>query len=168
MYYSCLSCFLAVVFLVSMIYTNIQCKKHSIIQEFENTLSSSEKQKYDFIVKERLSIYNRGFLIGIISTLILIWGSTLFTRSGIVCDKTICSFIHKLTKMNKLCVGVVTTFMVTYSYYLLSKKSDYIVLHLDDKKKREKWLDVYKYMQRQNHLGFLYGLIGSAFLSIMF
>ena len=168
MYSSCISCLLAFGFLISMIYTNLQCNKHTIIQEFENTLSTTEKQKYDAIVNERLSIYNRGFLIGIISSLILVWGSILFTSSGIVCNKTICAFIHNLTKMNKLCVGVVTTFSVTYSYYLLHKKSDYIVLHLQDKKKREKWLDVYRYMQRQNHFGFLYGLIGTAFLSIVF
>jgi uncharacterized membrane protein YfcA len=161
---TCLSCILACVFLFYMMYTTFQTRKNEIMTQFETILSKSEKHIYYKIVQERSTIYNQGFAIGLVSSLILLWGSSLGVRYGMKSFQ----IINNLNKANKLCTGVVVTFLVTYGYYLLSKKSDYMILHLNEKEKREKWLEVYKYMQRQHHLGFLYGLIGVGFLSIMF
>lgn len=164
MWSTCLSCMIACVFLFYMVYTTFQTRKNDIMTDFESILSKSEKQIYSKIIQERSSIYNKGFAIGLVLSLFLLWGSSF----GFTCGMKACQIVHQLNKANKLCTGVVVTFCVTYSYYLLTKKSDYMIVHLNEKEKREKWLEVYKYMQRQHHLGFLYGLIGVGFLSIMF
>lgn len=167
MFYSCICCFIASVFITYMIYTNIQTQKHKLIVDFQESLSNTENEKYKKIVQERQTIYVRGFFLGIASTIILLWGSIFFSEY-ISCGKSICIFLKRMAKANKLCVGIVLTFMITYGHYMISPKSDYMILHLDDKEKRQKWLDVYKYMQSQHHYGFVYGLIGAAFLSIVF
>jgi hypothetical protein len=167
MIYSCICCFTACIFITYMIYTNIKTQKHQLIVDFQKSLSNTENNIYKKIVQERKTIYVRGFLLGIASTIILLWGSILFTKY-VSCGKSICLFLRQMAKANKLCLGIVVTFVVTYGYYMLSPKSDYMILHLNDKEKRQKWLEVYKYMQSQHHYGFVYGLLGAAFLSIMF
>lgn len=167
MFYSCIYCFIAVVFITYMIYTNIQTQKHPFIVDFQESLSKNEFEIYRKIVQERQTIYVRGFILGIIITILLIWGSMLFSEY-VYCGKSLCVFLKNLARANKFCMGIVVTFIVTYGYYLLSPKSDYMILHLDNKEKREKWLNVYKYMQSQHHYGFVYGLIGAAFISIVF
>lgn len=166
MWSTCISCIVASVFLFYMVYTTYQTQQYKLVHDFVSILTKSEKEIYSKIVQERSTIYNQGFLLGLVLSLLILWGSSI----GYTCinNAYFCKFIHKLHKTNKLCTGVIVTFLVTYSYYLLNKKSDYMILHLNEKEKREKWLDVYKYMQRQHHIGFLYGLVGVGFLSIMF
>ncbi len=59
----------------------------------------------------------------------------------------------------RVCTATSITFLITYFYYLFKPKSDYMVLHMNDPRLREKWLKVYKHMQFNNHMGFFLGIV---------
>ena len=58
-----------------------------------------------------------------------------------------------------LCTIVAITFVVSYFYYILHPKSDWMVKHLHSKDQRDAWLQVYRHMQVQCHVGFVLGII---------
>ena len=56
------------------------------------------------------------------------------------------------------------SYSVNYFFYILHPKTDYMVLHLNTEKERKAWLDIYKTMQFNYHLGFALGLVGMMFV----
>lgn len=138
----CFACGISFIFLFSMIYLTLM-KNRELLKEFADHLKVDPKliKIYEDIVSERRTIYYQGFLIGLVLSVI-----TLFA-------------FPKMTTIYRVCVSGAITLVVTYFYYILSPKSDYMVLHMEDKEIRAKWLEVYKHMQYHNHLGFLLGII---------
>lgn len=145
--------------------------KNKVTEDFVKSLGPHEIKRYETIRGERQRIYFTGFSLGIILSL----GSLLLlpllrgNRNGNVIMKFISKLGFKMRNMNsiaKMCFTTSITFITTYYYYILSKKSDYMILHLEEKSKRKEWLKVYKAMQRNCHTGFALGMIGVAFLSV--
>jgi hypothetical protein len=66
--------------------------------------------------------------------------------------------------MGIVCMVGGITLLTNYLYYMLSPKSDYMVLHLDDQRQRVAWLDIYRGMQVKYHVGLALG-IGAAMLA---
>ena len=64
-----------------------------------------------------------------------------------------------LNKLTMLCSVIAITFVVSYFYYILHPKSDWMVKHLQTKTQREAWLTVYRHMQVLCHMGFGLGLV---------
>ena len=149
----CLACGISFIFLFSMIYLTLM-KNRDLLKDFSDALIQTEQpelvQRYESIVSERRTIYYQGFLLGLVLSLI-----TLFV-------------FPKMSTTYRVCVSTAITLVVTYFYYILWPKSDYMVLHMEDKVIREKWLEVYKHMQFHNHLGFLMGLIFTVMFSAGF
>jgi hypothetical protein len=133
------SCAVYFVFLAGMFYTNTTMDKGKYMKEFNDLLTEKQKKKYNSIKLERLEIYIKGYMYGLLISLYL------------------------MTKINDMTLRICTigavTMLTNYFYYMLSKKSDYMILHLDDKEKREKWLAIYKHMQRRYHMGLLFGVL---------
>ena len=75
---------------------------------------------------------------------------------------------EKLTKMSMICTTASTVFIVQYLYYILSPKSDWILLHLNTQEQKERWLDIYRTMQYNCHLSVALGIIAAAALSNSF
>ena len=67
--------------------------------------------------------------------------------------------------LNKICFIGGITLLVNYFYYMLSPKTDYMILHLNEENQREKWLNIHKTMQFKYHIGLLLGIIASMVLA---
>ena len=129
--------------------------KNKNIQLFRNTLSKQQKIIYEKIIQERRTIYYQGFLAGLGITLLYLVFMSSYYKTNIMMWKN-------------ACIAVVISGFTTYFYYMLSPKSDYMILHLTDNKQREEWFEVYKFMQYNYHLSFIYGLGGVLFLSLLY
>ena len=55
-------------------------------------------------------------------------------------------------------------FVTQYLVYSLHPKSNWMLLHLKDKKQRKMWLDNYRTMKMKWHFGLLFGIIGYGFM----
>jgi hypothetical protein len=58
--------------------------------------------------------------------------------------------------------------MTNYFYYILSPKSDWMILHIEGDKQKKAWLSVYRIMQYNYHFGALLGLVGAFFIANTF
>ncbi len=140
------SCAIYFIFLMGMIYIMTSVDKSELMKDFNSVLSNEQKIKYSKIRKERFTIYIKGYILGLILSLF---------------------FIIKIeNSINRICIVGAVTMVTNYFYYILHKKSDYIILHLETEEKREKWLKIYKYMQSRYHIGLLFGLLSVISLGI--
>lgn len=58
-----------------------------------------------------------------------------------------------------LCMVAAVSFSVNYFYYILSPKSDWMVLHLKSGEETQAWLKVYRTMQVNYHIGLVLGIL---------
>lgn len=145
------SCIVAGAFIFASFFLSMRVDKHALKDPLFQKLSEKNQQRYLSITKERRNIYFKGFGLGFIISL--------------------CSLIYmvyiqnkKLRSITKMCLVVAISFTVNYFFYILSPKSDYMVLHLNTPNERMAWLNIYKTMQFNYHLGFVLGLIGMMFV----
>lgn len=137
----CYLCATSFIFLFSMVYMTVM-KNTELLDDFKYTLryQGELQDRYEKIVNERRNIYYQGFVMGVVLSIIIL-------------------FLFKMNMTYRICTATSITFIVTYFYYLFRPKSDYMILHMNDPRIREKWLDVYKHMQFNNHMGFFLGII---------
>lgn len=136
-----LSCSIAFIFLIGMLYMSYAVDKCSLQDEFMKTLSLSQQDKYKSIIKERRSIYFSGYFFGFILSMILIY------------------FFPIDNKTSLLCVVASTTFISSYFFYIMHPKQPLMILDLDEKTQRKEWLKIYKKMQFHYHLGLVLGIL---------
>ena len=148
-------CIISVVFLFSMIYMSFgpHITSPGLFKNLQNVLDKKQLEIYDRIVNERLSLYLSGYGLGFVLSAIVIF----YNRS--------LGISKKLTNAPLMCVVGAITFMTNYFYYILSPKSDWMVLHLETKEQKEQWLNVYKNMQWNYHFSFLLGILAVVFLA---
>ena len=149
------SCIVAGAFVISSIFVSLRVDKSTLKDPLFQLLSNENKQRYVNIANERKNIYLKGFGLGFIISIF-----ALFVLNN-----------NKMFKVNKLvniCFVLATSFSVNYFFYILHPKSDYMVLHLKDDKEKQAWLNIYKTMQFNYHLGFALGLVGMIFVGNSF
>jgi|TARA_B000000475_G_C15994755_1_gene446486 hypothetical protein len=149
------SCIIAGAFVISSIFVSLRVDKSTLKDPLFQLLSNENKQRYVRIANERKNIYLKGFGLGFVISLL-----ALFILNN-----------NKMFKVNKLvniCFVLATSFSVNYFFYILHPKSDYMVLHLKDDKEKQAWLNIYKTMQFNYHLGFALGLVGMIFVGNSF
>jgi hypothetical protein len=139
----------ASVFLIANIYTMFSCSNDNNKQEFKNTLTQQQQVLYEKIIQERKKIYYGGFLLGIVLSFLAVYfgNKFLFSRNS------------KSAALPKICMIASITFVTNYLFYILYPKTDYMLLHLNDKTQIQGWLTIYKKMQFKFHLGFVLGII---------
>lgn len=131
----------------------LNIEKDLIKSEFKKSLNSNLLEKYLKIIAERKKIYFDGYIIGfLLSIIFLIWNYL---------NK------NKMDKITMLCLIGSVSFFTNYFYYILKKKSDYMIMHLDNKQ-ISLWLKIYKHMQYHYHFGLLLGLIAIIFFANAF
>ena len=141
------TCIIALVFLIANIYTILSCsnnKKDKI--EFLNVLSSEQKNTYEKLINERKNIYYMGYAVGILLSIII-----LFIMKKIL--------KMRFNNISLVCLVGSIVFVTNYLFYILYPKSDYMLLHLSDKRQITEWLKIYRKMQFKFHLGFVLGII---------
>jgi hypothetical protein len=149
------SCIIAGAFVISSIFVSLRVDKSTLKDPLFQLLTNENKQRYVSIANERKNIYLKGFGLGFVISLL-----ALFILNN-----------NKMFKVNKLvniCFVLATSFSVNYFFYILHPKSDYMVLHLKDDDEKQAWLNIYKTMQFNYHLGFALGLVGMIFVGNSF
>lgn len=142
-----ISCAIALVLLTANVYCCSMGTKGQIIQELVATLSPENRARYNTISNERWRIYMTGLCLGfIISMLFILYSREYFLtgngyRGGLLCM-----------------VGAITL-SVNYLYYILTPKTDWMVLHLTTPEEKQAWLKVYRTMQFNYHAGLVLGIL---------
>lgn len=150
-----ISCTISAVFIIGMIYFYNITGKSEIVNHYKATLTTDLQKKYDTISQERLSISYQGYALGFIFSLCVIYYNLKV----------------KHVKMNNtalVCTVVATAFMTNYFYYILHPKSDWMLKHLQNKEEIRVWLQLYREMQYNYHMGLALGIIGVGILAFAF
>ena len=135
-----LACLIATGLFGGKIYLMINYDKTKLLHNFDALLNNEQKERYRRIMKERLTIYIHGMIIG------LLLGFLYLTRTP-----------NKNT--GRACLFTVIVLGTNYLYYMLKKKSDYMVPHLETKEQRVAWLNIYREMQYRCKMGFVLGIV---------
>ena len=146
------SCAVGLVFIFATIFMTLIIDKQKIFKDYVNSLNKEQLNKYNNIVNERKNISLNGYLLGLLLSLVFI------------------VFNYNLKKINKglvICLTSSIMFLTHYFYYILSPKTDWMVLHLDDKQRIE-WLKVYRTMQFSYHYSLLLGVLSVMIISSAF
>ena len=106
------TCILAIIFIIGNIYFTLNFDK-KLIDTYSDKLNKELLIKYNKIKDERKMLSIKGYCLGIITSLILML---------LVYNKTNIKY--------NICIVLSTTFIIHYFYYILSKKSDWMILHL--------------------------------------
>lgn len=142
------SCGVALIFLVANLYLTFNTNKYEITKKYEETLSNTQLHRYKNIVEERKNISLKGYMLGLFFSFVVLM--LKYLKIDVV-DKSI-------GKIGIVCLTGAITFVTQYLFYILSPKSDWMVLHLDTKEQREQWLKIYRTMQYNYHLGLALGV----------
>lgn len=142
------TCGIALMFLVANVYVTLSSDtKLKIKENYYKTLSQNEILRYENIVNERRNIYFQGYALGLIMSFILL-ALNYNNKNG-------------LSNNSMVCVVGAVTLIVNYFYYMLAPKSDYMVLHLNERKQREEWQKINRYMQVKYHVGLVLGIVAA-------
>ena len=147
------TCGISLMFLVGMIYMINSVDKSKLHKKFTRTLDDEQHNIYKKIVEERRSIHQKGFLLGLFISILVI----LYNYNQ-----------KKVDNLSLACLVASISFTTQYFYYILSKKSDWMILHLKNKTQTKAWLKIYKTMQNKYHTGIVLGIIFVILLSWAF
>ena len=73
-----------------------------------------------------------------------------------------------LKNMHVICIVMSISFITNYFYYILSPKSDWMLNHVNDKEQVKAWLQMYREMSYNYHLGLVLGIIAVGIFSFAF
>jgi hypothetical protein len=155
-----------------MAYCTYMGNRTKLVQDYMRTLTPDQQQTYAKIVAERRGIYLRGFGWGLLLSALLL------------------GIHHQYLTMSRtglLCNVAAITLATNYFYYILSPKSDWMVLHFkndnndnnnnnhnannhntNNHSDAANWLRVYRGMQVNYHVGLILGIAGTVLLSNAF
>ena len=141
-----ISCMISAVFVIGMIYFYHMTDKNAIVKHYKEMLSPELQKRYDKIAQERRAISYYGYGLGLLLSLCLIF------------------YYIQIKKMRMgasalVCMATATTFLTNYFYYMLSPKSDWMLNHLNKQQEVNAWLQMYKGMQYNYHMGMALGII---------
>ena len=149
-----ISCLVAIVFVVSMIYTHSIVDQYAVIKEYRAQLTPELNARYQKISDERRAIFYKGYALGFVLSLCIL---LLNRYQG-----------RKLDTLAMVCTIVSVSFLTNYFFYLLSPKSDWMLNHIDDPKQTKAWLAMYRTMQVYHHGGLALGLVAMGFFAYAF
>ena len=149
------SCGIAATLIAGMAYCTYMGNRSQLVTDYMRTLTADQQQTYAKIVEERRGIYLRGFGLGLLLSTILL------------------GIHHQYLTMSRtvlLCNVAAITLATNYFYYVLSPKSDWMVLHFNTNNDSDaaNWLRVYRGMQVNYHVGLVLGIAGTILLSNAF
>ena len=141
-----ISCVISVVFVIGMIYFYTMTDKSKIVKHYKEKLSVSLQKRYDNICEERKRISYYGFGLGfILSLCILFYNVNLKGK--------------KMNMIHLVCLVMSTCFVTNYFYYILSPKSDWMLNHTSNQEEVRAWLQMYREMSYNYHMGLALGII---------
>jgi uncharacterized membrane protein YkgB len=146
---------ISLVFIIGMIYFYEISGKSKIVNHYKSSLSSDLQKRYDKITNERKNISYQGYALGFILSLFIIFYNLKI--KGVNIGNT-----------SLICIVVATSFVTNYFYYILHPKSDWMLNHLQNKEEIRVWLQMYREMQYNYHMGLVLGIVGVGVLAFAF
>jgi len=129
--------------------------KSEIVKMYKSKLSTGLQKRYDAISKERLMISYYGYGIGLgISLFIIYYNLKIKSRH--------------LNNFSLVCIVMATCFVTNYFYYILSPKSDWMLNHMHNSIEVKAWLQMYREMQFNYHMGLVLGIIAVGIFAFAF
>ena len=150
-----LSCMVSAIFVIGMIYFYNMTGKSEIVKHYKASLSSDLQKRYDKISQERLMISYQGYALGVILSLGIIFYNLKIKGA-------------KMNTITLVCTVIATAFVTNYFYYMLHPKSDWMLNHLQNKEEIRAWLQMYREMQYNYHMGLVLGIIAVGVLAFAF
>ena len=150
-----ISCMVSAIFIIGMIYFYNMTDKSEIVKHYKSSLSSDLQKRYDKISKERLMISYQGYAFGVILSLGIIFYNLKIKGK-------------KMTNTSLVCTVIATAFVTNYFYYMLHPKSDWMLNHIGNPEEVKAWLQMYREMQYNYHMGITLGIIGVGIFAFAF
>ena len=144
-------CAVGIVLLTANLTVTLTAVHNGSEKHFYRSLTVRQRMRYKAIVEERRTLYLQGLLCGVILAAFAIAAYRSFRKD-------------RYPPAAEVCMPGGIALLTTYLYYLLSPKSDYMILHLDSRALREEWMKITQAMTRKYHLGLLLGVVGVGFV----
>jgi multisubunit Na+/H+ antiporter MnhE subunit len=97
----------------------------------------------------------QGYVLGFILSLVIIYYNVSVKHNN-------------LTTMPLVCIVLATSFVANYFYYIIHPKSDWMLHHLQNKEEIKAWLEMYREMQYNYHMGIALGIVGVGLFAYAF
>lgn len=149
------SCSISAIFIIAMIYFYNATARSDIVKHYKKSLPSDLQERYEKISRERMMIGYQGYALGFILSLFIIFYNLYFKSK-------------KLNSLSLVCIVLATSFITNYFYYILYPKQDWMLDHINSKEQVQAWLQMYKEMQKNYHMGFVFGIIAIGILAFAF
>ena len=150
-----ISCMISAVFVIGMIYFYNITDKSEVVKHYKQKLSSDQQKRYEKIVEERTKISYTGYILGLVISLFIIFYNMNLQGA-------------KLSNTSVVCVVIATSFLTNYFYYTLSPKTDWMLNHMNSQEEVRSWLQMYRAMQYNYHMGIVFGIIAVGVLAYAF
>ena len=148
------TCLVSIVFLVANIIMSLKLDKNHLKDKFISLLNVDQKKIYEEIILERRNIYLTGYALGIMLSIIYYY--------------IIKNIFRKIDNTTLVCSVGFIVLLTNYFYYILSKKSKYMIEYLNNKEQVSAWLSIYKSMQFKYHFALLLGIVASMLFAYSF
>lgn len=139
-----MSCSVAIAFVVAMIYFYGATNTSQLAKNYQASLSPELRSKYSQVVAERTKLAYQGYGLGIIIAILFLW----YYRYNKI----------KMSNTSTVCLVVSIMFATNYFYYMLSPKTTYMLDYLKNEEDIKQWLQMYRGMQFNYHVGLLFGI----------
>ena len=151
------SCMISAVFIIAMIYFYNIAPKNYVVSKYKSILSPELREKYEKITNERLKISYQGYILGFLLSILIIYYNYSIKNPKL-----------KPNNISLVCIVLSTSFITNYFYYLLYPKSDWMLNYLKKPEEIKAWLELYRTMQFNYHLGLALGIIGVGIFAYAF
>lgn len=152
-----ISCMISAIFIIGMIYFYNMTDKSEIVKHYKASLPSDLQKRYENIAQERKNISLRGYGLGLIISLLIIFYIVHFKH-----------FSLKGNSFSLVCTVMATCFLTNYFYYILSPKSDWMLNHINNQEQVRAWLLMYREMSYNYHAGLALGIIAVGIFAFAF
>ena len=149
------SCMISGIFIIGMIYFYSMTDKSEIVKHYKEKLTYPLQERYEKIAKERMMISYHGYILGFIRSLFIIFYNVKMRG-------------YKLNTISLVCTVMATCFLTNYFYYMLSPKSDWMLNHTTNQEEVKAWLQMYREMSYNYHMGIALGIIAVGILAFAF
>jgi len=134
---------------------NYSIANSQIILKYKSQLPENLQKIYEQITNERLTIYYKGYVLGIILSIFIILGNVYLEHT-------------MLSTTSMVCLVLATSFITNYFYYILSPKKNWMLNYITTPEQTKAWLEMYRKMQVYYHTGLVLGIIAIGIFAYAF
>ena len=149
------SCSISLIFIIGMIYLYNATSKSEVVKQYKTKLPKDLQIRYENISRERMMISYYGYGLGVLLSLVIIFYNKKMKGK-------------LLSNASLVCIVLSVSFFTNYFYYMLSPKTDWMLNHVKNPEETKAWLQMYREMQFNYHLGLVLGIIAVGVLAFAF